>query len=183
MHQWESPHELNAFRLLDADPTVSFFQEQPAELQFILDGEIRRHYPDLLVRTVSGDEFWEIKADHASVDDETAHRTQLLISALPRHGYLYRLVFGADLVKGPRIANSLTLLRYGRDDLTIIERERVRLLFRGAQVTWGDVLRGVLGERGRRQICRLALEGIIDFDVGAPLTDETSLRWIPSAGI
>lgn len=181
MLQWESPHELNAFRLLDADPTIPFFQEQPAEIEFIFDGEIRRHYPDILVLMASGREFWEIKADRASVDGETADRTQLLSAALPRHGYSYRLVLGADLAKGPRIANALTLLRYGRDSLTAVEHERVRRLFRGAQVTWGDVLHGVLGERGRRQICRLALEGVISFDVGTPLTDETPLRWAPSA--
>ncbi|WP_156612389.1 hypothetical protein [Paramagnetospirillum marisnigri] len=130
--------------------------------------------------TASGREFWEIKADSASVDGETADRTQLLSAALPRHGYSYRLVLGADLAKGPRIANALTLLRYGRDSLSAIERERVRLLFCGTQVTWGDVLHGVLGERGRRQICRLALEGVISFDVRTPLSDETPLSWAPS---
>jgi hypothetical protein len=182
MLQWESPHELNAFRILDADPVVLFFQEQPVELEFVFGGEIRRHYPDLLVRTGTVREFWEIKADHAAVDDETADRTRLLRAALPRHGYSYRLAFGADLAKGPRLANALTLLRYGREDLTAVERERVRMLFRNARVTWGDVLRGVLGERGRRQICRLVLEGTVGFNMEHALTDDTPLRWALSVG-
>ncbi len=177
MLQWESPHELNAFRILDADPAVLSFQEQPVELKFAFRGENRRHYPDLLVHTGAAREFWEIKADHAAVDDETAERTRLLSAALPRHGYTYRLVLGVCLAKGPRLANALTLLRYGREGLTAVERERVRMLFCNGRVTWGDVLRGVLGERGRRQICRLVLEGTIGFDMKHALMDDTPLRW------
>ncbi len=182
MLQWESPHELNAFRILDADPTVLFFQEQPVELEFVFDGEVRRHYPDLLVRTGTAREFWEVKANHAAVDDETADRTRLLSAALPSHGYSYRLITGAELAKGFRLANALTLLRYGRDDLTVVERERVRMYFRDAQVTWADVLRGVFGERGRRQICRLMLEGAVGFDMELLLTEDTPLRWASSLG-
>lgn len=148
MLQWESPHELNAFRILDADPAVLFFQEQPVELEFVFGGEIRRHYPDLLVRTGAAREFWEIKADHAAVDDETAERTRLLSAALPHHGYSYRLAFGADLAKGSRLANALTLLRYGREDLTPFERERVRMLFRNTRVTWGMFCAACSGSAG-----------------------------------
>lgn len=182
MLHWESPHELNAFRILDANPVVLSFQEQPVEIEFVFRGENRLHYPDLLVRAGTAREFWEIKADHTAVDDETAERTRLLSAALPRHGYSYRLVFGAGLAKGPRLANAQTLLKYGREGLTAVERERVRMLFCNARVTWGDVLRGVLGERGRRQICRLVLEGTIGFDMEHALMDDTPLRWALSAG-
>ena len=34
MLQWESINELNAFRLLDCDPRVTVFTEQPCEIVY-----------------------------------------------------------------------------------------------------------------------------------------------------
>jgi hypothetical protein len=34
MLQWESMNELNAFRLLDCDPRVTVFTEQPCEIVY-----------------------------------------------------------------------------------------------------------------------------------------------------
>ena len=47
MLQWESMNELNAFRLLDCDPGVTAFTEQPCEIVYFDGTETRRHYPDV----------------------------------------------------------------------------------------------------------------------------------------
>ena len=49
MVEWESHNELNAFRLLDADPDASAFHEQPLSIRYTLCGEVRLHVPDVLV--------------------------------------------------------------------------------------------------------------------------------------
>lgn len=49
MIDWESPHELNAFRLLDADAGVIAFFEQPLRVHYVLNGEAHVHYPDIAV--------------------------------------------------------------------------------------------------------------------------------------
>ena len=43
MVQWESENELNAFRLLDCDPDVTCFNEQPCEVKYVLGGQVRSH--------------------------------------------------------------------------------------------------------------------------------------------
>src|ERR1700677_476715 len=49
MLQWEPENELNAFRSLDCDPDAMRFHEQPCEVVYVLDGQVRSHYPDILV--------------------------------------------------------------------------------------------------------------------------------------
>jgi len=43
MLQWESMNELNAFRLLDCDPRVTVFAEQPCEIVYVDGAETRHH--------------------------------------------------------------------------------------------------------------------------------------------
>ncbi len=177
MLQWESPHELNAFRLLDCDPQVLIFREQPAEVTYEIDGAQRKHFPDIYVSYADRDEFWEVKADPESIDSETAARTKLLTDALRQRGYRYRLIFGNDLASQPRLENSLLLLRFGRDDVSPVERENVRQAFHRPR-TWGDIAYGTFGPRGRQAISRLTLEGQISVSLDQPLTPDTQITWI-----
>ncbi len=48
MLEWESENELNAFRLLDCNPDVTSFHEQPCKVVYFLDGQAKSHYPDIL---------------------------------------------------------------------------------------------------------------------------------------
>lgn len=50
MLQWESMNELNAFRVLDCDPRVTVFAEQPCEIVYFDGTETRHHYPARLRR-------------------------------------------------------------------------------------------------------------------------------------
>lgn len=45
MVQWESENELNAFRLLDCDPDVTRFHEQPCEVMYVLGGQRTSYGP------------------------------------------------------------------------------------------------------------------------------------------
>src|ERR1035437_349834 len=50
MMHWESSNELNAFRLLDCDPNVTSYSEQPCRIAYGLEGGEKIHYPDILDR-------------------------------------------------------------------------------------------------------------------------------------
>jgi hypothetical protein len=82
MVHWESLNELNAFRLLDCDPRVWRFSEQPCRIVFTIDGIRRIHFPDVLVIGAEGKQLWEIKTRCKSMDSEVLRRTELLSKAL-----------------------------------------------------------------------------------------------------
>lgn len=179
MVEWESPYELKVFRIIDADPTILSFSEQPVVISFLMSGEVHRHYPDLAVQRQSGVELWEIKPRKDNVDAETKARTELLSSALAEYGIRYELVGAAEFAQGSTLANAETLLKRGRTPVSAIEREQARRLFSDLLVVrWGDIVGGILGERGCRIICRLALEGVVGFAPESLLGLDTEFHWI-----
>lgn len=175
MLQWESVAELNAMRLLDADPSVLFFAEQPLILRYRLNGESRLHYPDQLVKRDTGSkELWEIKSERDAARSDVAARTALLRAALPTYGYEYRLVYAEELRRQPRLSNVLEILTWGRGPITAVDRERTRaLLTRVPAVTWGAAVSGAVGCSGRQVLSRLVLEGMVAFDINEKLALDT----------
>ena len=178
MVQWESRNELHAFRLLDCDPKVMTFREQPCEILYRQNGVERRHYPDVYVETTGSKELWEIKPSSKASQDVIAARSALLRDGLKPYGFIYRVVLDCDLAKQPRLQNVDILLRFGRRPLTEFEGERIRQdLQRLGSLRWSDVCRGVCGTKGREIVCRLVLEGLLAFDVDRPLSPDTPFTY------
>lgn len=181
MLQWESPHELNAMRLLDADPGVDRFREQPLTITYMVDEIEHRHVPDLEVVRSGQSEIWEVKMREEACLPEVVRRTQLLAAALPPLGYSYRLIIAESLGAEPRLANTVMVLRYGRNDIPLLERERLRrLLVTKPELTWGVILAGALGPRSRDNACRLVLEGVLRIDLNAPIHAQSRIAVVGS---
>ena len=180
MLHWESTHELNAFRLLDANPAVLRFTEQPLTVRYVLGGIEHDHYPDIQVVTERGKELWEIKTSEDAASPDVARRTRLLAEALPAFGFTYRVLVAEDLALQPRLSNLLFVLRHGRMDVPIVERERLRvLLAKLPNLTWGAVQRGALGGKGLGYACRMILEGALLVDMSGDLFDDLPVRLTP----
>ncbi|MBB2486985.1 TnsA endonuclease N-terminal domain-containing protein [Mitsuaria sp. WAJ17] len=180
MLHWESTHELNAFRLLDANPAVLSISEQPLTIRYVLNGVEHDHYPDIQVVTGQGKELWEVKTSEDASRPEVVQRTQLLTEALPAFGFTYRVAVAEDLAMQPRLTNLLFVLRHGRVDIPIVERERIRILLaRLPNLTWGGVRRGALGTKGLNYACRLILEGALTVDMSGGLPDDLPVRAAP----
>lgn len=174
--QYESPNERNAFRLLDADPSVLTYREQPAAINYVLNGDTRTHHPDILVERVNSLEFWEVKTAKDASKPDVQRRTDLLERTLPAFGYTYRVVLAEDLHREPRLTNVKTLLRLGRQPVSPLAREQLRrLLDVSGCIRWGDVINGALGPAGCQLVCRLVLEGMLVFDVENQLDEETAV--------
>lgn len=178
MVQWESVNELNAYRLLDADPAAISYHEQPLTIRYQLHGEVYTHYPDVLVQWGTSRELWEIKPSSQASRPEYVERTRLLETALPELGFAYRLVLAEDLAREPRLSNVLTLLRYGRAPVPPLAREQIRRVFNAnSDASWGAVQSGAFGRLGRNHISRLILEGQVTANLEAVFTAGTQLTW------
>ena len=175
MMQWESVHEANAMRILDATPHVASFNEQPCEIIYMLDGVQHQHYPDLMVIEGNHREIWEVKTEADANSPGVADRTAFLIEALPDYGYEYRMVFAEVLAKQPRLDNVKRLNKLGRRPISSIEQERIRRLFTHEPViSWGVFEQESL-ER-LRNISRMILEGKLSIDFNQPISPATSIR-------
>ncbi len=174
MLQWESLNELNAFRLLDCDPNITRFTEQPCEIVYVQDGAVKNHFPDILIETNGRKELWEVKPETRAVRPEIVTRTALLTEHLPTWGYSYRVVLDRELARQPRLRNADRLLSFGRDTVTECEQEFIRLaLKRCGALVWSDACAGAYGSRGREILCHLALNGTLSLDMNATWSADT----------
>ena len=177
MVQWESENELNAFRLLDCDPDVTRFNEQPCEVMYVLDGKVRSHFPDIFVEKNGRKELWEVKPESRAEKPEFVARTALLTLGLPLWGYTYRVVLAKDLSMQPRQCNACFLLGLGRRAVTDCEQEFIRrALARHGSLLWSDACRGEYGPMGREIFCNLVLRGVLTIDLNSPIL--TSTRFV-----
>jgi len=176
MIQWESIHELNAFRILDANPEVRAFHEQPCEIRFILNGERRRHYPDILVETYCAKEFWEIKPKAEAQKDKVVERSKLLTQTLPDLGYQYRVVHGEDLARSDRLRNVKLLLSQGRAEVPGAIREYIRQVVTSCgSVSMKKMLDASQGFLKREHLYSLILCGDLNVNIEQPFSDDMLL--------
>jgi len=155
MLQWESINELNAFRLLDCDPRVTAFSDQPCEIVYLDGSEIKHHYPDVYVEVNGNQELWEIKPKSEASQSEFIGRTDVLRRGLLQYGFAYRVVLDGELARQPRLQNAKTLLRFGRRPASDCEREYARIALESKGfLTWAEICEGALGIHGREIVCR-----------------------------
>lgn len=160
MVQWESDNERMVFRILDGDPTVTAFFEQPFKVCYVDEGVEREHFPDLLVQFLDGVEVWEIKDSMDSDCPDIKRRTELMVQLFEQFGIRYRLLYvDKKHLKGTD-AYSKSIRRYGRLPISPVEREYARRTFAEQKmISWGFILRGGFGDKGRSIVGRLLLEG------------------------
>lgn len=169
MLQWESHNELNALRLLDANPAVLEFFDQPCVIHYQLGGKEHRHYPDTLVKTATTKYLWEVKTTANARRTEVLERTELLTAKLPAQGYQYAVVLAEDLAREPRMRQTRILLKNGRTPLTFEQKEHARLLFsETSSLLWRHLLEGLYKPFTLQQACRLILEGALHVNLDAP---------------
>lgn len=184
MVHWESQHELNAYRLLDAIAGVIAFREQPCVIRYRMAGVEHRHYPDCLVVTRAGKALWEIKTKRDAQKSDIAARSGFLADALPAWGYTYSVILAEDLGRQPRLDNAQTIRRHGRTPLSFEQQEFARRLFSSIdRVRWSDVANGRHAPLTLQQACRLVLDGVLSMNFDLPLNGENEFLRVAGAAL
>jgi hypothetical protein len=178
MMHWNRIEQLNAFRLLDANPDVLCFEEFPIEIEYEVNGKTYLEHPDILVEIAGKKELWKIENSSQidtpfSILSQHEFKEQLLPS-----GFYWRIINPHTLTLEPRKENVITLLRHGKAAVNPIERESIRRHMENSEyISWGEVLGGCIGPAGRKNICRLAIEGQVYFDINQTWTNKTLFHW------
>lgn len=170
MHYWESTLERDAFMLLDVDHEVISYDEQPAILYYG-EGFKNRHYPDILVTHRNRREFVEVKTDQEALSEEIVTRTAILVPALARHGYGYRIWMESEIREcSNRLANLRFLMRFGRAAIELPHFEWFRQQFsRTPALPWRAIVGQPTDMSKLAGLCRLVLEGRLWVNLAQPI--------------
>lgn len=166
--QCESLLEVDMAVLLDADPTVTLFAEQPARIHYDGDDGEQSHIPDYFVLRGDRPEFIEVKFKK-DVDDVVHARTELMTRALGIAGAGYVLMTEEEIRCGGSVQNALMLLRRARHEvphaqhLAVLERLRQR-----QNLTLGDFGWSVPHSTDAVAIARLIVAGIASVSRAGP---------------
>lgn len=175
----ESLLEHEAALLLDADPTVAEFAEQPARLHFQVaaDAEPPSHIPDFAVLGNGRLRFIEVKFEK-DVDTGVSERTDRLQNLLGKFDVGYELWTERHIRRGHAAENALRVLRRARcavDDvheLTALERLRSARRLRLDQLGWNDS-----DPLNAACIARLILSGRAQIDTEVLVTGQSTV-WL-----
>lgn len=110
----ESRLEGDYAELLDFDPAVTWFEEQPFTIQYVHDGRQRRYTGDFATEEAGRRFLIECKPAQAVDRADTQRCVAAARAWCAEHGYTFRLVTDAEIRCGHRLANVKRLRPYAR---------------------------------------------------------------------
>jgi TnsA endonuclease N terminal len=111
---WESQIERDFIYLLEFDPDVLSYQEQPRKFQYRADGKVHSYTPDLEVTTKDKTLIIEIKPASKAKDDEHQRLFKRVAPVIEAEGFEYRVVTDAMIRHEPQLSNIKYLRIHGR---------------------------------------------------------------------
>lgn len=174
----ESGLEHDRAIILEFDPSVIFFQEQPFALELLYEDKIRRIYPDFLIYRDDGSAtVEEIKPADKAGTPENKHKFELEKILLEQHGYKFNVVTDVEIRRGLHLENSRYLLKFRRVQVNDLLRAQVVDALRYQEMTGCELLRRVKDLTNDTALSLLA-HGVITTDFSIPITPES--RFTPT---
>lgn len=110
----ESRLEGDYVELLDFDPVVTWFEEQPLTIAYVHDGRRRRYTADFATREAGRRFLVECKPAHQLASDANRRIFAAARAWCADHDYTFRVVTEREIRHGHRLANIRCLRAYAR---------------------------------------------------------------------
>jgi hypothetical protein len=111
---YESLLERDFMHLLEADPDVISYKEQPFKIRYALNGKIHLYTPDLLVARRLKRQIAEVKPEVEAVTEEFQQLIRCVAPICGKDGYEYLVMTEKQIRMQPRLKNIKLLQKYSR---------------------------------------------------------------------
>lgn len=125
MIQFESLVELDYIYLLDYDPDVEQFEEQPITIEYRCGAKTLRYTPDFLVVRQAHRKLVECKPDEFVNTEENQRKFRAAESWCAEKGWAFCVVTATQIRSGHRLRNVKFLTRFARFRPDVIVRARI----------------------------------------------------------
>lgn len=192
MSHWESrTMEKEYMYLLDYDPDVLDYQEQPLKIKYLLEGSQHEYTPDLFVRRRYTKQIVEVKPEKDVPDKMNQIKFKAATLFCERHGYEFCVVTERHIHTQLQ-RNIKFLYRYARQTVSPAFRYLVQSKMQEAE-NWemevgrlAALLAGVVGKRDPLSyIYTLVYHRNLIIDMNVPITSSSkvALPMIKTGGI
>jgi hypothetical protein len=135
MVAFESLIERDYLYLLDYEPEVERFEEQPLTVEYQHDGKVLHYTPDFHLVEAGQDVLVECKPLAFVEKDENQRKFSAARAWCADRGWTFRIVTDQDLRAGFRLENVKLLTRYARHIVEPGTKGRIYALLHSAQMT------------------------------------------------
>lgn len=173
----ESLLEMSFMYLLDFDPEVKSFKEQPCRIHYMRDGRRRSYTPDLLVVRASQKQIVEVKPAAKAKTEENVWLFNAIAPICEREGFKFRVATDETILQQPRLNNVKSLWRYARTPLRAQHQILCReFLCADPQVPLLELF-DLFASKGvsRQVVYALLFWGALDFDLSQPLLQDSPI--------
>ncbi len=177
---YESLLERDEMYLVDFDPEVITWLEQPFRIQYVLDGKTHFYTPDLEVHRGSKRQVVEVKSQEQVDSGNFDLLFRLATSICEDEGYEYLVVTDLMIRQQPKLDNIKKLWKYARTPILPQHQLLCAEFFQANQVEQAeltDLLAFFKSKDVAAQIVyAMMFWGILTFDLMAPLNEFTSIK-------
>lgn len=131
MIAFKSLLERDFIYLLDYDPEVTWFEEQPVRIEYIHEEKLRHYTPDFLLLEQEHHVLVECKPDRFTDTAENRRKFTVAWQWCQECGWQFRIVTEQEIRAGYRLQNVQLLTRYARQPVDPAIRGQIAAVLRG----------------------------------------------------
>jgi hypothetical protein len=175
---YESLLERDYFYLLEIDPDVISYQEQPGLIHYLLDGERHRYTPDLLVWRRDKKQIVEVKPKKRAEEEKFVRLFRIAGETCRKEGYEFVVATDEMIRLQPRLDGIKLLYRYARTPLLPQHQIGCHEFFVGRQEASLEEVTRFFASRGIDQqvVYALIYRGVLSVDLAEPLARGCTVR-------
>lgn len=178
---WESQIERDYIYLLEFDPSVISYEEQPLRISYRLNGKERHYTPDFLVKRVNKSLIVEVKPEEEVQKEENQRLFHIAKAICARNNYEFVIVTDKMIRVQPRLDNIKLLTRYQRTAINHPHYQIIcyELFAMSSEVSLNEVMRFFASRSiDKHVVFSLLYWGVLAVDLMQPIAG-TSVVHLP----
>jgi hypothetical protein len=172
---WESQLEQDYIYLLEFDPDVTSYKEQPLTIFYNLNGKKRRYTPDFLVERSAKRQIIEVKPEEHVMKEENALLFKSVAPLFNQEGYEFLIATDTMIRLQPRLSNIKLLTKYARTPINPQHQIGCHEFFARKQEASLDELIHFFAAKheGIQVVYSLLYHGVISVDLMQPIEPDS----------
>jgi hypothetical protein len=169
---WESQIERDYIYLLEFDPAVISYEEQPLRISYYLNGKERHYTPDFLVKRTDKSLIIEVKQEEEAQKEENQRLFHIASAICARHNYEFVIVTDKMIRVQPRLDNIKLLTRYQKTPINDPHYQIIcyELFVKNSEVSLGEVTQFFASRNiGKQVVFSLLYWGVLAVDLMQPI--------------